>query len=158
MKFLHIRLTFRHIPDQPPNIRHQPIVSCDRKRDSIPLKKPSIKIDEPRQSPPIVDVSSVSSLHRSSSSSLTNDRPCSIPTTDPSMSTTKCPICQIPFDTVGIHRPVNDACGHTTCFQCFKTIMIKATGCSLCQREEEELNSQLSDYSVSQIKIEKGVA
>jgi len=47
----------------------------------------------------------------------------------PSTSNNVCPLCKIPFNTVGIHRPVNDACGHTTCFQCFKTIVIKATGC-----------------------------
>jgi superfamily II DNA helicase RecQ len=55
-----------------------------------------------------------------------------------------CPLCQIPFDTAGIHRPVNDACGHTTCFQCFKDVMIKATGCSLCQ---EEKNSQSDNFN-----------
>jgi hypothetical protein len=30
--------------------------------------------------------------------------------------------------------------------------MIKATGCSLCQKEEE-INSQITDYSVSEISI-----
>ena len=54
----------------------------------------------------------------------------------------------MPFDTAGVHRPVSDACGHTTCFQCFKSTMIKASGCTLCQREEEqedELHSPTSD-------------
>jgi hypothetical protein len=84
------------------------------------------KIDQSQQNSPIIDV--------------------------PSISNPLCPLCQIPFDTAGIHRPVNDACGHTTCFQCFKKIMIKATGCSLCQKqEEEEINLKLSNYSVSKI-------
>ncbi len=84
------------------------------------------KLDQPQETPSIVEASPISNI--------------------------LCPLCQIPFDSVGVHRPVNDACGHTTCFQCFKTIMIKATGCSLCQKEEE-INSQITDYSVSEISI-----
>ncbi|CAF0746181.1 unnamed protein product [Adineta steineri] len=80
-------------------------------------------------------------------SSFGIERSSSLTKVDQSVSNTKCPICQIPFDAAGIHRPVNDACGHTTCFQCFKAVMIQATGCSLCQKEEEELNAQISDYS-----------
>ncbi|CAF4587739.1 unnamed protein product [Rotaria socialis] len=163
------RLTFRHIPDVPLNTHRHTIssqfLSVNSQIDSTSLKKPSNKIDELQRNSSTNDVSSIlplpishissnhSTLHRStsltidrssyfSSSSfssyyLKNDRP---------ISKTLCPICQIPFDIAGVHRPVNDACGHTTCFQCFKTIMIKATGCSLCQKEEE-LNSQLSDQS-----------
>lgn len=52
-----------------------------------------------------------------------------------------CPICHTVFDQSGIHRPVNDACGHTTCFQCFKTTMFQATGCSLCQQEKQREQS-----------------
>jgi hypothetical protein len=70
--------------------------------------------------------------------------------TPQSTSNTLCPLCQIPFDAAGIHRPVSDACGHTTCFQCFKAIMIKATGCTLCLREEEN-NSEVYHSSVSLI-------
>ncbi|UJR38488.1 hypothetical protein I4U23_031156 [Adineta vaga] len=173
------QLTFRHIPDQPPlplqkhrqTIPTQLSLSFSTKRDSTPLKKTSIQVNQPKRdttplkkppirvnhpkpSPPIVDVPSASSTpstlpsttyHRSiSCSSLPT------PTQQQTVSNTQCPICQIPFDTVGLHRPVNDACGHTTCFQCFKAIMIKATGCSLCQREEEneeELNPQIFDFS-----------
>lgn len=61
----------------------------------------------------------------------------------PPHPSTLCPLCQIPFDSTGFHRPVSDACGHTTCFQCFKATMIKATGCTLCQKEEDE-NSSVS--------------
>jgi hypothetical protein len=120
IKFVHIRLTFRHIPDQPPHTTRRQtissqILSFNNQRDSSPLKK----LDKPKENLPIIDV-------------------------PPSISNTLCPLCEIPFDTVGIHRPVNDACGHTTCFQCFKKIMIKATGCSLCQKEEE-INTQIFD-------------
>ena len=61
-----------------------------------------------------------------------------------------CPLCEIPFDTAGTRRPVSDACGHTTCFQCFRAMMIKAAGCSLCQKEEE-MNLQTTNYSVRRI-------
>ncbi len=127
IKFIHIRLTFRHIPDQPPHVRRQTIPSqislFHSQRDSIPLKK----IDKPQQSSPVTDIS-------------------------PSAPNTFCPLCQIPFDTAGIHRPLTDACGHTTCFQCFKEVMIKATGCSLCQKEEE-INSQVPEYTVCQFYL-----
>lgn len=141
MIFVHIRLIFRHIPDQPPShIRRQAISSQiitfnPTQKDSIPSQilpfnppkrdvTPLKKIDKPKEKSPIVDI--------------------------PSQSNTLCPLCQISFDTAGIHRPVNDACGHTTCFQCFKAVMIKGTGCSLCQKEEK-MNSQTSDYSVRKI-------
>ncbi|CAF4172451.1 unnamed protein product [Rotaria sp. Silwood2] len=84
--------------------------------------------------------SSTSSL--SSYSCVKNER---------SISNRICLLCEIPVDTGGIHRPVTDACGHTICFQCFKTTMLKATGCSLCQKEEE-LNSQLSDQYCDSVK------
>ncbi|CAF3569054.1 unnamed protein product [Rotaria sordida] len=170
------QFTFRHIPNEPPITRHHTVPSqilpLNTKRDSTSLTKPSNKIDESQQSPTTMNVSSISSLpimhstlnHSIShpSTSLTIDTSSSLFSfstsssassssscikTEQSISNTICPLCQIPFDTAGIHRPVNDACGHTTCFQCFKANMIKATGCILCKKEkkeEEELHSQLS--------------
>ncbi|CAM4861610.1 unnamed protein product [Rotaria socialis] len=164
------QLTFRHFPDVPPNARRHTIssqiLSVNPKTDSTSLKKSSNEIDDLQRNSSINDASSISplptshissnhsTLHRSTS--LTIDRSSSFSSSssysknDRPISNTLCPICQISFDIAGIHRPVNDACGHTTCFQCFKTIMINATGCSLCQKEE--LNSQLSDQSYNLVK------
>ncbi|CAF3090085.1 unnamed protein product [Rotaria sp. Silwood2] len=163
------QLTFRHIPKEPPITRHHTvpsqILSSNTKGDSNSVTKLSNKIDKSQQSPLTIDTSSISSLPitYSSSNQFTLDRSTS-PSIDRSsfsfssssssscvkiersMPNTICPLCQISFDTAGIHRPVNDACGHTTCFQCFKTTMLQATGCSLCQKEEE-FNSQLSDLN-----------
>ncbi|CAF3482464.1 unnamed protein product [Rotaria sp. Silwood1] len=162
-------LTFRHIPNEPPIIRRHTIpsqiLSLNTKKDSISFTKPlNNNIDESQQSPSKINISPISSLpiihsssdystlHRSASltinqsSSSSSSFSTSCVKIERSVSNTICPLCQIPFDTTGIHRPVNDACGHTTCFQCFKTTMLQATGCSLCQKEEE-LNSQLSDQN-----------
>jgi hypothetical protein len=120
-KFLYIRLTFRHIPDQLPLIIHRQTIpsTLNTRRVSIPLDQ-----------------------------SLTSDTKRDIDESSLQQSLSICPLCEISFDTIGIHRPVNDACGHTTCFQCFKAVMIKATGCSLCQKEEE------INYSVRKIFID----
>lgn len=166
--FLNIRLIFRHIPDVPPNTRRHTItsqlLSFNSKIDSTSLTQLSNKMDKSSRTDTTIDVSTISSLsitHSSSahsllnrSTSLTIDRNDSFSSScskiDRLVSNKICPLCQTPFDTVGIYRPVADACGHTTCFQCFKTMMIKATGCSLCQKEEE-LNSQLSDQTCDSV-------
>lgn len=113
--FIDLRFIFRHFPDQPSVVRPSNISIVNSQRDSTPLKISHSSIDPP------------------SENSFTNISE----QTSPSHSSTLCPLCQIPFDSTGFHRPVSDACGHTTCFQCFKVIMIKATGCTLCQKEEE---------------------
>ena len=139
---VNIRLNFRHIPDQPPPppaiVRRSSSSLLNTQRDLTPLKKSQRTV-------PFVSHSSVDQLsdNRSQISSI------DIPSSNSSLV---CPLCRIPFDTAGSHRPVSDACGHTTCFQCFKAIMIKATGCTLCQKEEEEEqenNPRLTNDSVS---------
>ena len=96
--------------------------------------------------PPIIRSLIVNSQRDSTPLKISIDPPSDNPFTNISEQTspsTLCPLCQIPFDSTGFHRPVSDACGHTTCFQCFKAIMIKATGCTLCQKEEDDENNSV---------------
>ncbi|CAF1574118.1 unnamed protein product, partial [Adineta ricciae] len=124
--------------------------SLATKRDSVHLNESSTQIDEFAPSSAIIaDVHSVPSTPTFFSIPSTDTRPISssLVKTTATQQTNQCPVCQTPFDTAGVHRPVNDACGHTTCFQCFKAVMIKGTGCSLCQKEEEDLNPLLTNSS-----------
>lgn len=98
--------------------------------DEQPMRRPVVS-SEQRDAAPSISMDH-SSLQRS--------------TSDPS-----CPLCRTAFDVSGVFRPVNDACGHTTCFQCFKSTMIKGTGCILCQEKEEDQSSSMSLVQVSDL-------
>lgn len=115
--------------------------------DEQPMRRPVISSEQRDFAPPPIRRPLVSSEQRDATPSISMDHSSlQRSTSDPS-----CPLCRTAFDVSGVFRPVNDACGHTTCFQCFKSTMIKGTGCILCQEKEEDQSSSMSLVQVSDL-------
>jgi len=99
--------------------------------------EPSPKINSTQSKPKFEPLPKINSQPKFEPLPRINSQPKFIES--PSVSSANlCPLCRIAFDIGGVHRPVSDACGHTTCFQCFREVMLNGTGCSLCQKEKNQ--------------------